>query len=170
MKKLVCIACVLINIISANTLDMMLQLNELSVQSQEIHRQGEENRKRYQANILRDVANIVYMVENSKTQEQQRLGIKLLRNATWNLTEWGGSDEIYNTYRKNGKHRIFIVEARNTIEINKFPKIKEKLSAIRQIAQHYASSDYTETGASTVLEEVISFLKEYDELAKQNNK
>lgn len=90
-----------------------------------------------------------------------------MRNSTWDLTNWAGSDEIYNKYRKNGKHRIFIVEARNTIEINKFPKIKEKLSAIRQIAQHYASSDYTETGASTVLEEVISFLKEYDELTNK---
>lgn len=70
MKKLVCIALVvMINIVIADTLDMMLQLNELGRQSQENHRQGKENRKRHQANILRDIANIVYMVENSKTQE-----------------------------------------------------------------------------------------------------
>ena len=150
---------------------MMLQLDELNRQRNEETRKFEQSRNIKQKQLLKSMANTLSMVRYSKTQQEQRLGIKLLRNVAWETTNYA-NDEIYERYRKNGKHKIFIVkDEQSTIQLDKFQKIKERLDAIMQIASGYIAGDYyTQAGLVVVFEEVISFLKEYDEWTKQDNK
>ena len=172
MKKLVFVVLVIINIANAeSSLDMMLRLKELERQAQEHHRYVSQAREKRQKELLRSVVSALRLVRYSKTQQEQRLGIKLLRNVAWETTDYANG-EIYERYGKNGKSKILIVnETQDTIEMDKFPKIKENLGVIMQIASGYIAGDYyTRAGLVVVFKEVVSFLKEYDELAKQDNK